>query len=204
MSDYYAKSKQRKPLNHGDKRIRKTRQAIRDALFQILAEKSADKITVAEIVRKADINRSTFYFYYEDVNDLFRQTETEVFETFVRDIVATDFAFSEKKDFVAYLTKYLEFCRKNDVVCRFVTANGCNNEVANKIRAELKKTIPNSRGIYPETDPRYYLTTFAISGFLYSIMEWMDDGMRIAPEIMADFLTETYLSGASFIKSRGN
>ena len=202
MSDYYAKSKQRKPLNTGDKRIRKTKQNIRDALFQILEEKSIDKITVAEIVQRADINRSTFYFYYEDIFDLFRQTETEVFETFVRDIVATDAAFTEKKDFVAYLTKYLEFCVQNSIVCKFVTANGCNNELANRIREELKKTIPNSRGIYPETDPRYYLTTFAISGFLFSIMEWMDDGMKIAPADMAEFLTETYLSGAAFIKQK--
>ena len=202
VSDYYAKSKQRKPLNTGDKLIRKTKQNIRNALFRILEEKSVDKITVAEIVQEADINRSTFYFYYEDINDLFRQTETEVFETFVRDIVATDFAFSDKKDFVAYLTKYLEFCAQNSIVCKFVTANGCNNELANKIRAELEKTIPNSKGIYPETDPRYYLTTFAISGFLYSIMEWMDDGMKIAPEAMAEFLTEAYLSGASFVKRK--
>ena len=87
MSDYYSKSKQRKPLNTGDKRIRKTKQNIRNALFGLLEEKSRDKITVSEIVQKADINRSTFYFYYEDINDLFRQTETEVFETFAFDLL---------------------------------------------------------------------------------------------------------------------
>ncbi|MBQ6421135.1 MAG: TetR/AcrR family transcriptional regulator [Clostridia bacterium] len=202
MSDYYSKSKQRKPLNTGDRRIRKTKQNIRNALFRILEKKSIDKITVAEIVQEADINRSTFYFYYEDIYDLFRQTETEVFETFVRDIVATDFAFSDKKDFVTYLTKYLEFCRQNSTVCKFVTANACNNELADRIRAELKKTIPNSRSIYDETDPRFYLTTFALSGFLFAILEWMDDGMRIAPAEMADFLTETYLSGSLFVKRK--
>ncbi len=200
MSDYYSKSKQRKPLNTGDKRIRKTKQAIRNALFQIMEEKSIDKITVAEIVQKADINRSTFYFYYEDINDLLRQTENEVFETFVRSIVLTSFSFSKKEEFVQYLTKYMEFCRQNYIVCKFVTANACNNELANKIRSELKKTIPNSRTLYDEDDPRFYLTTFAISGFLFAILEWMDDGMRIAPAVMAEFLTETYLNGAIFIK----
>lgn len=167
MSDYYSKSKQRKPLNTGDKRIRKTKQAIRNALFQIMEEKSIDKITVAEIVQKADINRSTFYFYYEDINDLLRQTENEVFETFVRSIVLTSFSFSKKEEFVQYLTKYMEFCLQNYIVCKFVTANACNNELANKIRSELKKTIPNSRTLYDEDDPRLYLTTFAISGFLF-------------------------------------
>ena len=77
-----------------------------------------------------------------------------------------------------------------------------DTHLANKIRAELKKTIPNSRSLYDSSDPRYYLTTFAISGFLFAILEWMDDGMRIAPEVMADFLTETYLSGASFVKRK--
>ncbi|MBQ6020764.1 MAG: TetR/AcrR family transcriptional regulator, partial [Clostridia bacterium] len=190
------------PLNNDDKRIRRTKQNIRNALFRLLEEKNIEKITVAEIVRQADINRSTFYFYYEDINDLFRQTEKEVFETFVRDIVATDADFLEKKDFVAYLTKYLEFCRNNVIVCKFVTANGCNNDLANRIRAELNKTIPNAKLIYAETDPRYYLSTYAVSGFLYTILDWMDDGMKIEPEVMADFLTETYLSGASFIKRR--
>ena len=100
MSDYYSKSKQRKPLKTGDKRIRKTKQAIRNALFQIMEEKSIDKITVAEIVQKADINCSTFYFYYEDINDLLRQTENEVFETFVRSIVLTSFSFSKKEEWL--------------------------------------------------------------------------------------------------------
>ena len=94
----------------------------------------------------------------------------------------------------------MAFCRRNYIVCKFVMANVCDYELATKIRSELKKTIPNSRTLYDENDPRFYLTTFAISAFLFAILEWMDDGMRIAPAAMAEFLTETYLSGAIFIK----
>lgn len=192
----------RASANSSDKRIRRTKQAIRNALFQILEEKSLDQITVTEIVKAADINRSTFYFYYTDIHDLFMQTEQEIFELFTRDVIATDFRFRNKDEFTAYLTRYLEFCKKNYIVCKFVTSNRCNNELADKIRAELGKTIPNSKRIYSEDDPRCYLTTFAVSAFLYSILAWMDDGMRIGTEEMARFLTETYVDGSAFVKRR--
>ena len=200
MAEENAKNRQRKPVNENDKRSRKTKQAIRNALFRLLETKSLEQITVSEIVKTADINRSTFYFYYEDINDMFAQTEKEIFDMFTRDIVATEYTFTDKSEFIAYLTKYLDFCRENEIVCKFVTSNRCNNDLADKIKNELKKIIPDSKRIYSETDPRYYLTTFAIAGFLHTTLEWMDDGMKIGTKEMAEFLTETYLSGAAFIK----
>ncbi len=202
MAEYNEQGKARRPLNENDKRIRRTKQNIRNALFRILEQKSLDQVTVSEIVRTADINRSTFYFYYEDINDLFQQTEQEIFDTFTREVVATDAKFESKEEFIAYLTRYLDFCRENYIVCKFVTSNRCNNDLADKIREQLQKTIPNSRRIYDEKDPRQYLTTFAISAFLFSILEWMDDGMRIETKEMAEFLTEAYVSGSVFVKCR--
>lgn len=203
MAEKTVRDRQRKPVNGNDKRIRRTKQNIRNALFQILERKSLDQVTVSEIVRIADINRSTFYFYYENIEDLFRQTEQEIFDLFARDIIATEFRFEKKEEFAAYLTRYLDFCKENDIVCKFVTSNRCNNELADKIREQLQKNIPNSRRIYDETDPRYYLTTFAVSAFLFTILEWMDDGMKIGTEEMARFLTETYVSGSAFVKCMG-
>ena len=185
-----------------DKRIRKTKQNIRDALFQLLENRSLDQITVSEIVKTADINRSTFYFYYEDINDLFRQTNDEVLEMFAQDIIATDFRFNSKAEFVAYLSRFLNFCRENSVICKFVTSNRCNNDIADRIYTELKKVIPDSRQSYTENDPRYYLTTFAVAGFLFSVLEWIDDGMKITTDQMAEFLSETYLCGSVFVKNK--
>ena len=46
-----------------DRRVVKTKRAIRNALVQLLSEKELDQITVKELADRADINRKTFYNY---------------------------------------------------------------------------------------------------------------------------------------------
>ena len=57
-----------------------TRQAIMDAFLRLLAGKPFKKITVRDIVEECGVNRTTFYYYYQDiyaiVEDLFTVTLT--------------------------------------------------------------------------------------------------------------------------------
>ena len=49
-----------------DRRQRYTLSVIREAFFALLAEVGFARMTVADICRRADINRGTFYLHYED------------------------------------------------------------------------------------------------------------------------------------------
>ena len=53
-------------MNNQDMRVVKSKKAIRDALFNILAYKPINKITVKEISDAAGINRKTFYAHYNN------------------------------------------------------------------------------------------------------------------------------------------
>ena len=44
-----------------DKRIRRTKKLLRQALASLMQEKEFQNITVTDVVRRADINRGTFY-----------------------------------------------------------------------------------------------------------------------------------------------
>ena len=48
----------------------RSRRLIRSAFLELLREKAYEKITVTDIVTRADINRSTFYAHYPDVRGL--------------------------------------------------------------------------------------------------------------------------------------
>ncbi len=54
----------------GDRRARRTRQLLNDALFALILEKRYDKITIDDIVERADVGRSTFYAHFQDKDAL--------------------------------------------------------------------------------------------------------------------------------------
>ena len=190
----------KRPVNENDRRVIKTKQVIRDSFFRLMKDKPMEKITVSDIIRSADINRSTFYFYYDDIFDMIEQINNEIFDYFNKEIVSTSFKFSGYEDYEKYIERYLVFCTENVELCRFITTNGCNNDLANRIRKSIEAVIPNSAAVFDKNESEYYLTTFAISAILYTILEWIDDQMQVPPSEMARFLTEIYVFGAGKIK----
>lgn len=63
-----------------DARIRYTKLVIRNAFLNLLDGLPVEKITVAEICRAAEINRATFYRYYDNQYDLLSSLENEMFD----------------------------------------------------------------------------------------------------------------------------
>ena len=44
-----------------DRRVRRTRMRLQQAMLELLKEKDARSITVRELTERADVNRGTFY-----------------------------------------------------------------------------------------------------------------------------------------------
>ena len=51
-----------------DRRILRTRALLRQGLAELMQEKNAGDITVKELVAHANVNRSTFYLHYTDID----------------------------------------------------------------------------------------------------------------------------------------
>jgi AcrR family transcriptional regulator len=61
-----------------DARVRRTRDALGDAMMQLFQEKPWESITVQDVLDRAGVGRSTFYVHYRDKDDLF-WSDTEEF-----------------------------------------------------------------------------------------------------------------------------
>ena len=64
-----------------DVRVRRTRDALGDALVDLMQEKPFDSITVQDVLDRAQVGRSTFYSHYSDKNDLLMSDADEFFES---------------------------------------------------------------------------------------------------------------------------
>ncbi|MBQ7778415.1 MAG: TetR/AcrR family transcriptional regulator [Oscillibacter sp.] len=76
-----------------DKRIRKTKQALYAAFFQLRAKKEIRAIKIAELCQTADINKTTFYAHYKDIyelaDDVERQLLFEITDSIPKDVAYT-------------------------------------------------------------------------------------------------------------------
>jgi AcrR family transcriptional regulator len=53
-----------------DRRVRRTRQLLIDALLGLIVERGYETLTVQDILERADVGRSTFYAHFRDKDDL--------------------------------------------------------------------------------------------------------------------------------------
>ncbi|WP_051023211.1 TetR/AcrR family transcriptional regulator [Nocardia pneumoniae] len=60
-----------------DRRVRRTRNLLHRALIELMLERGYDRITVRDILDRADVGRSTFYAHYRDKDDLLLRSSTD-------------------------------------------------------------------------------------------------------------------------------
>lgn len=65
-----------------DLRVVKTRAVIKNTLVELMSEKEISDISVAELCRKAKINRKTFYRHYGEISGVKSEIENEALQEF--------------------------------------------------------------------------------------------------------------------------
>ena len=196
---------EKKATRTEDRRVKRTKRVLRECLFSLLETKNIDEISVKELTEAADINRSTFYFYYNDINDMMMQIQNEIFEVFEEKVLSPQAMFVTVEDFTAYCRRFLEFLKEYENICKFVISNDPNNFLAKKIRTTLLDYIPDSSKVFSAETPEHYITCFAMSAIWNTIIQWMYDGMKVPAEEMARFLAGVYFyGGRTFLNNKYN
>ena len=71
------------PNQSVDRRVRRTRRALQDALISLILEKSYDTVTIEEITERADLGRSTFYLHFRDKEELMLHAIDTICDDFI-------------------------------------------------------------------------------------------------------------------------
>ncbi|MFJ4785740.1 TetR/AcrR family transcriptional regulator [Streptomyces sp. NPDC088794] len=71
------------PAQPLDRRVLRSRAALEAALRDLVAERDLNQISVADLTKRAGVNRSTFYEHYTDVHDLAVAACTSTYEQLV-------------------------------------------------------------------------------------------------------------------------
>ena len=79
-------------INHQDPRAKRTRLLLQQALGEMLTGQSFASVTIADITRRAGINRATFYAHFQDKDDLLEWTLREKCRRVLQDALPPQYA----------------------------------------------------------------------------------------------------------------
>ena len=114
----------------------RSKKLIRQAFMELLKEKAFEKITVTDIVNRADINRSTFYAHYPDVMGLLDEIQEEIVAFFEQYLYKVSFS-DVLENPTQYLRLLVKIAGENEELHRALI----NSNIAVKQIEEIKKIL---------------------------------------------------------------
>ncbi|MCD8010377.1 MAG: TetR/AcrR family transcriptional regulator [Lachnospiraceae bacterium] len=167
----------------------KTRQKFVDAFWSLIEEKPIAKIAVSELTRRAGYNRSTFYEYFIDTDDLVTYVETKL----LKQIKETVLQASPEEASPGELFQSL-FTAMNEKIYLLLGPNG-DSSFLEKVKAELLPLIAGFFRISEDTPNFDYLICFASSALFGLLQHWNERGKDLSTEEISAMMQELVLCG---------
>ena len=181
-----------------DRRIRKTKKAMADALAQLLLQKPLSSISVREISELADINRGTFYLHYRDVYDLAETLQNEIFEKFQE--VIDNYEPEETPDnLFPVLAAFYTLLSENATLAQVLLGKNGDAAFIDKLKNVLReKCFSNAQKVLKvqNNEEFNYFYHFIVSGCTGIVSAWLAGGMKETPAGMAHYTEAFILNGA--------
>lgn len=180
-----------------DERYSVADEAILGAFFKLVKEKKPDRITVSDITKTAGIARSTFYNHYQDIPSLISAVEDKT----IHDVFSMMENFQPKNDRDICSSYFLTLCRytmENPFLSGLLSTphgNDLFEKMLTMLHHYVTETTSNSRPDRHTKEEVSYVITCAIGSTIGVLHKWSRDNFNLAPEVIADILSEIFLSG---------
>ena len=191
-----ATTTRRIPKRKPDARIERTREALGDAIIELMQEKAFEEITVQHVLDRAGVSRSTFYVHYRDKNDLFL-SDVEDFWQLVANMLDHR---EEKTDRVAAVRELFAHVSQAGEFYKTLKANGRVHDVMELGQGHIARGIEKRLARIPRTASlsavKRVAMSHALSGSLFSLLTWwLNHGMKETPKEMDEMFHEIVWKG---------
>ena len=173
--------------------VRMTKKLLKDALMELLEERPLAKIKIKEICDRADVNRTTFYAYYESAETLLRDIENEALEQIpIPDRVPTP---SGDDEYIGMMEAFLEYVKYNKRLFTILILKSESSRFSERLIQLLQDKF-RSRMFMKEGLIAEYKYLFCLTGFLGVFRHWIEQDFPLPSRDFALFVIRMAISGA--------
>lgn len=185
-------------MNKNESKYFNTAKKMNDALITLLETKEFEYISIKEICHIANVNRSTFYLHYSNMNDLLEETIKSLNLSFnshfgSKENESTIISKDNLEDLLLInddnLIPYLNFIKENKNIYK-VLKNHPKLFNANKTYEQMfrKLFVPIMNRFGLDEKWHKYLMDFYISGLTSIVLDWVYDDCKIPVQEVSDFI----------------
>jgi AcrR family transcriptional regulator len=181
-----------------DARVRRTRDALGDALVALMQEKPFDTITIQDVLDRAHVSRSTFYSHYSDKDDLLMSDAEEFFEALSTALSA----HGDKSDRVFPVQEFFTHLADVQPFYKALVKSGRFQENMDLARGHFARGIERRlselpRGRLIAASERSAIAFTHAGAMLALLTWWLDHGMREPPEQMDELFHRMLWNGVT-------
>ena len=170
---------------------------LKQALLILLDENEFDQLSVSKICKEADVNRSTFYAYYDNQFQLLEDTQSYIIEIFNEQFPSFQKQFQAPKEYDSlvdsyYLVPYLYFIKEHQKLYKIYLKNPINFNHAGRDESHIVKQFIKryrDKGIIDEKKIRY-MSAFYTIGIRQISHDWVMDGCQDNIDYLVDIIHE--------------
>lgn len=182
-----------------DRRTRRSKRALRDAYISLITDRDQKKITVAEVARRADVDRKTFYAHYQSTDEI----STDFINDGINRIMALldecgywDSPFDSQMLFDSFFT----VMSKDAETYKRIANAPDNGDFWDKLSTVLGSAMCDKLCAALTDAPRDEVAIFAryfASGAVYVYLTWLRGEIPLSLAHTARILGELAISGIS-------
>ena len=191
-----------------DRRVRRTRQALQDALISLILEKGYDTVTIEEITDRADLGRTTFYLHFRDKEELLLQAVESIVEDFIekhimdleRELTPELTAESLRINLDERILFYVfEHARENADLYKVMLRGEGSSKTTERMRLLISEEAIKRLQHHPAVELKVPLNFFGayFAGALIEVVTWwLENDQPYTVEDMVEYFQQLFIFGA--------
>ncbi len=185
-----------------DRRIRRTKHLLLQALTKLMQEKSIKDITVKELCEISDINRGTFYLHYKDIYDMLEKVENDLLAQ-LENVFKKYTPYSTPDFPYPLFLDTFRIIEENTDLCHALLSPNGDISFMNKTKELFRHQylheyiVEHTPAGFPTSHE--YFSDFLVAGCSGLIEAWLSHGKVESPEEMAALISQLISSGMTSI-----
>lgn len=171
-----------------NQRSRLTRMLLKNSYMHLMRTKTANRITIKDICEGAEVNRSTFYIYYKEPNDLLMELEDECIARVVESLNSIGASEEASSDAQAYLLAFLRDFRRNDELLRTLLVDNNDPHFRRKLMNVALSLTETAFDIDLKPDYKHLAYRYIVSGSIELLVDWIRNDYTVPEQVMCKML----------------